>query len=233
MSSVPSQPVSPVSINNQIMPAPAPVLTSLATTDVQAAMSMELNREDVSAVLIDTAQQGIRGRISQHQESIKALEKAIRDETTLQDRYLEDWTGHAVRANAPLSTFLAAVGAYIRRDIVPTFGTASYNEKTRLIHSSLSVNVDNRFNFQEDFRGEPSADYLNSRNKLRDLNAELKVLQRDLLNARAALNNTDALRTQASSIMAQSIAGRSESGQKMLDQLRANLDVTKLINSLT
>lgn len=215
----------------------APYQDSNGQLGFSTQMKLELNQDHLTSIAVAEAERQIRVRLADLQSQMAAIRRRKSDTAASIDRYLKSWCSEQA-ALAPNRVKLAALESAITTFYPQTsisYGPATLSERTRQLSADYTlVDLQGRnVSFTYTFTDGPSASYVEWSAEIESLTKEEEALSKQILSARAALNNVDTIERQARAGLATQLAERTgESGQKIVAAIKASVNADNLIEFL-
>lgn len=195
---------------------------------IQTQFKMELNQDSLVAITVAEAEKQIRTILGEKMRAKTEQDKTLRDLQTLQTKSLEDWTRAQSASDPHLTPLRESLSKYFRLSTI-THSSAIYNPRTRTLNGSISFSWDGG-SFVFSYEDTAPASYLSLLDEMDKTIKEINRLNNEILGARSALSNVDALERQAKASMAARIAQDSGAvGKALVEGLLATVNGGDLI----
>ena len=192
-----------------------------AGSQIQTRTTLEVDRSDMSAVLVTTIQSKIRQKILKLQEESRGISTQLSAQQKLQDQYLENWCRTEVSTgpqSAAVSTFVNAIAAFGPKPATLSYGDSSHSERTGMIRSTLTLNTSHG-SLTVELSGPVDPAWVTRIDTIDTLSQQLNEKHQEIIKTKASLSNTSDLERLARASIAKSIMGNTAEGQQLLTGL--------------
>lgn len=223
--------VGPAVVVNQVPQNALSTFNDISNTGIQTKFTMEVTTGDLVGIAVAEAEKQIRSRVAQLQRELGTANTQMNDLTGQRDTFLKTWCEDQATKDTRVAALVASAGAYLGKPPTINHAVATYSERSGNLSARLSI-TGKDFQFAWEYEDAAPQMY---KDLLRSIEAQQKTveaLQRDILSARSALNNVDALERQARASIASQMAGRNEIGKQLVDAIRGTVNAEGLIEHL-
>lgn len=215
-------------------PAPGQIATyqNQANAGIQTRFTMDLNQDALISIAVAESEKKIRARIAELNKVVTTCTARFNALVGQRDSFLSTWTREQAKVSKDLTQFLAGVTALFAKNPRLSYDNARYEVRRHQILGSIIISWDSN-NVPFEFATSPSDEFVKL---LTDIDAATKALETaksEVLTARSALSNVDALERQAKAQMAAKVAEQSgEEGRALVESIRSTVDADSLIETL-
>lgn len=192
-----------------------------AGSQIQTRTTLEVDRSDMSAVLVTTIQSKIRQKILALQAESRRISTELSAQERTQEKYLEDWCKIETTSgpqSAAFSTFVSAIAAFGPKAATISYGDSTYNNRTGMINSNVTVGTAHG-NLMIPLSGPVDPAWVARLDTIEKLTTELNDKNSEIIKTKASLSNTSDLERLARASIAKSIMGNTTEGQQLLTGL--------------
>lgn len=208
------------------------VYDQVENAGIQTQLKLEVSTGDMVGIAVAEAETQIRRKVSELTKMAGLEQKALDELLSDQNEQLKSWVEGQAAEDARLPSLKAAAEAYLGKPPTVVYGVASYSERSGNFSGRLTVSGDN-FNFAWDYEKNAGTAYQDLLKQITQQGKKVEQIKRDVMTARAALNNVDALERQAKASIASQMLSRNDVGKGLVDAVRSTINVGNLIDHLS
>jgi hypothetical protein len=200
-------------------------------SQIQTQFTMNLDQDALISIAVAEAEKQIRQKVADLQRQSNRLQSRLNTLINQRDTFLASWTQNQVRNDEPLARLITAASFLLTRTPIPNYNLASYQERSSTILGRVGYNQDS-FEFVRIYEIPAPESFLELLFEIKEASASLEESKREILGARTALNNVDALERQAKARMASKVAENTPGGRELVESILATINADSLIDTL-
>jgi hypothetical protein len=201
-------------------------------SEIQTQFTMQLDQSALISIAVAEAEKQIRAKVSALQKQVTAQNTQLTQLVRQRDDFLREWTQERLRNDRRITALLDAVEPFLGRRPIPSFSSASYDRASDSLSGTIAFNERSAFTLNFEYEEQAPPTFANLLTSITNAERTLDDLKREVLGARSALNNVDALERGARARMAAEVAKHTVGGEALVKSILETIDADSLIDSL-